>query len=771
MAKKTSEPAYFSYGEEGINQDLAAQALASAEPIHHAKGYSTYSGVAGNGRVSVREGFGRSDYNMFRRGEGTPRTHKDLVLECMEIYRYNPILRNVVDMMASFGCQGIEILHPSKTRQKAYRHWFAKVNGPMVSQHFLRTLYSAGNVFVKRGIAKIKESDLKDMQRGFANIAPDMEYEKSPKPKRNEIPIKYTFLNPGNIETVHGELATFLGHPVYMLRVPSFLMAMIKTPKSPTEKQMVADLPAFIREPVQRGEKFILLDNDKMGVYHYMKDDWQTWADPLATSILNDLKLYNKMKLADQAALDGAISKIRLWKLGSLPDKIQAGPAAFQKLHDMLLANVGGGSMDLIWDAAIELIETDTDIVKFLGEAKYEPILRAIYSGLGIPQSLTGGGSQGAGFTNNAISLKTLIERLQYGRSLLTAFWQNELKMLQEGLGDRQPARVIYDNMTLYDEAAEKMVWIQLIDRDLVSVETMQERFGMIPEVEQMRMKREKTARENETGKVPQKAGPFHNAQFEQDVTHTALQQGTLAPSEAGVKRKPRDKGDKSLLDHQNNLENKRIEMEKESNEQQAQRDDEMHKQTMMFKEDEHKQKLAHKDNEHKTMLPVKKKAVQQKLSQQNKGQPQQGRPKNSKDSTKRKQRRVLPKTKASDMVNRLTWARDAQKVISDEFTPIYLSLKGKKNVRSLSVAQTDELEALKFSILWNTPVMHGVTAEYVREIDLTSLPSVEDGIAEVAKLKKTHHKKNLSIEDIRELQVSAYVLNKEGDTDAETED
>jgi hypothetical protein len=122
-------------------------------------------------------------------------------------------------------------------------------------------------------------------------------------------------------------------------------------------------------------------------------------------------------------------------------------------------------------------------------------------------------------------------------------------------------------------------------------------------------------------------------------------------------------------------------------------------------------------------------------------------------------------------MVNRLTWARDAQKVISDEFTPIYLSLKGKKNVRSLSVAQTDELEALKFSILWNTPVMHGVTAEYVREIDLTSLPSVEDGIAEVAKLKKTHHKKNLSIEDIRELQVSAYVLNKEGDTDAETED
>jgi hypothetical protein len=325
--------------------------------------------------------------------------------------------------------------------------------------------------------------------------------------------------------------------------------------------------------------------------------------------------------------------------------------------------------------------------------------------------------------------------------------------------------------MTLYDEAAEKMVWIQLIDRDLVSVETMQERFGMIPEVEQMRMKREKTARENDTGKVPQKAGPFHNAQFEQDVTHTALQQGTLAPSEAGVKKKPRDKGDKSLLDHQSALENKRIEMEKESNEQKMQQDKELHEQNLGFKEAEHNQKLAQKDTEHKTMLPVKKKAMQQKLSQQNKGQPQQGRPKNSKDSTQRKKRRVLPNTKAAETVNRLTWAREAQKVISDEFTPIYLTSKGKKNVRSLSVAQTEELEALKFSILWNTPVMHGVTAEYVKEIDITSLPSVEDGIAEVAKLKQGYHKKNLSIDDIREIQVSAYILSKEGDTDAETED
>jgi hypothetical protein len=770
--KSPDTPAYRTYGEAGPDPEMARQALASIEPIHHARAYYDYSGVAGGGKVSVRDGFNRHDYNYFRSGEAMPQTSKGLIDECMGVYRFNPILRNVVDMMASFGCQGIEILHPSKTRQKTYRHWFQKVGGPGVSQHFLRTLYSAGNVFAKRGVAKVNESDLKDMQRGFASMRPDMEYEKTPKPKRNEIPIKYTFLNPSHIEMVHGELATFMGHPVYMLRVPTFLMTMIKTPKSPTEAQMVADLPAFIREPIQRGEKFILLDNDKMAVYHYMKDDWQTWADPLATSILNDLNLYGKMKLADQAALDGAISKIRVWKLGDLKEKIQAGPAAFQKLHDMLLANVGGGSMDLIWDAAISLDETSTDVVAFLGEEKYAEVKKSIYAGLGIPQSLTGGGTQGAGFTNNAISLKTLIERLQYGRNLLTSFWQHELKLLQEALGDKQPARVMYDNMTLYDEAAEKMVWVQLIDRDLVSVETMQERFGLIPEVEQMRMKRETNARKSEGGKVPNKAGPFHNAQFNQDVIQTSLQQGTISPTEAGVVKEKREKGDKSLMDYQSQMENKKMEMEKESNDQKMVCDKELHEQTLVHKDNEHKQKLSLKEQEHKTMLPVKKRALQQKVKQ-NKGQPQQGRPKNSKDTVVRKRRRVLPKTKAVDLLATMQWARDAQKAISEHFTPIYLQSCEKKNVRSLTISQTEELEAKKFSMLWNTPPMSSVTAEYVQEVLKNPLPDIAEGLEAMSELREECYAGRdtpPTVDELRELQVSTYALYK-GVTDAETDD
>ena len=57
------------------------------------------------------------------------------------------------------------------------------------------------------------------------------------------------------------------------------------------------------------------------------------------------------------------------------------------------------------------------------------------------------------------------------------------------------------------DEAATKNLLIQLADRDIISHETLLERFKEIPQVENIRMKRELRKR-NSIG--PEKAGPFH---------------------------------------------------------------------------------------------------------------------------------------------------------------------------------------------------------------------------------------------------------------------
>ena len=58
-------------------------------------------------------------------------------------------------------------------------------------------------------------------------------------------------------------------------------------------------------------------------------------------------------------------------------------------------------------------------------------------------------------------------------------------------MGFRYKAHIQFDQMTLSDEAAEKNLLIQLADRDIISHETLLERFKEIPQIENIRIKRE----------------------------------------------------------------------------------------------------------------------------------------------------------------------------------------------------------------------------------------------------------------------------------------
>lgn len=750
---------------------FAETSMADIQPIVRG-GYTGLDFPTGNRIATPRAIDNRAEYDLFRPVSKLPRQQRDIVEACMNAYYRIGLLRNVIDMMSSFGCQGIQIVHPKKSSEEIYKAWFKRIKGSERSERFLNGLFRSGNVIVKRSMAKLSSSDMNDLRRSVASLGPDAEYERELRPNKNTIPIEYTFLNPATIEMPGGDLATFLGHPVYILKIPNFIITMIKAPKTPDEKALVADLPAFIREPIKAGQKFVKLDNDKLSVYHYMKDDWQQWAYPVTYSILTDLVLYEKMKMADEAALDGAISHIRLWLLGSLKDGIQVGPQMYQKLHDMLASNVGGGAMDLIWDAAIDLKETGTDVSKFLGSEKYEPVLKSIFAGLGIPQSLAGGGSNQSGFTNNAISLKTLIERLQYGRDQLTDFWDKEIQIMQEALGDKKPARIVYDNMSLYDEAAEKMLWFQLYDRHLVDDETIQEKFGMIPEVINMRIKREEKARDG--GKKPPKAGAYHDPQSGHELTKIALQQGTLAPTEAGVEKKPKKPGDKSTLDVQTeqaakdrNLQKQQqeaqIELEKKKQAQEAKQGNDLHGQKLQQNDEQHKMKLQHMDQEHKTLLPIKKDAFKKKttiqLQNQKKGLPGQGRPKNSKDTVNRKQRTPKPSSKAIDMIALQEWARDVQGPISEHCSKQYLIDINKKNLRALSSEESQTLETTKFMTLCNTFPFTIFTPSNINPLLPSPITDAMDIYEDLYETYRDMTGTEPPIEKQRDMRASAYAI------------
>lgn len=456
---------------------------------------------------SVKPGFTSQDYYAFRPDEAVPQQQRRIIKMCMDAYDKVGIIRNIIDLMGDFGSQGIQIVHRDKTVEKFYQQWFKNVNGKERSERFLNNFYKTGNVIVHRSYAKITPQ-LKQYMKALSS---DIKVE-VPQAPANEIPWRYNFFNPLTVKMKDGKLSLFMGLQNYTITTNSFFDK-FKAGEIPSH--VLETLPPAMKQSLIRGEKDIPLDPERLSVFYYKKDDWKQWANPMIYAILDDIVMLEKMRLADMSALDGAISNIRLWTLGNLDHKILPNKSAINKLRDILASNVGGGTMELVWGPELSFQESSSEVYKFLGSEKYTSVLNSIYAGLGVPPTLTGMAGNGGGFTNNFISLKTLLERLQYGRDHLVKFWEKELEIVRKSMGFRYKAHIQFDQMTLSDEASEKNLLIQLADRDIISHETLLERFKEIPQIENIRIKRELNKRDT-VG--PDKASPFHNANHKQDM-------------------------------------------------------------------------------------------------------------------------------------------------------------------------------------------------------------------------------------------------------------
>ena len=608
---------------------------------------------------SVRTSFLRSDYDNFRPGESVSNRQKRIIKQCMQAYDKVGIIRNVIDLMSDFASQGLAIVHPNKTIEKFYRKWWQEVGGVDRSERFLNYLYRTGNVVVRRRTAKINKQQEKNLRN---SLAADVKIEPLKFLKR-EIPWSYDFLNPLAID-IRNNGSYVVGKPEFLLNISkNTYEQLVKTDNSPNT--IFKTLPLDIQKRLQSGERKIPLDADNVQMYYYKKDDWLLWANPMIYAILDDIIMLEKMKLADIAALDGAISNVRLWTVGDLDHKIIPTKAAINKLRDILASNVGGGTMDLVWGPELKFTESQSQVYRFLGSEKYQPVLTSIYAGLGIPPTLTGASSSG-GYTNNYVSLKTLIERLEYGREVLSQFWRHEIKLVQKAMGFRLPAEIHFDSIVLSDEAAQKKLLMDLADRDIISQETLLERFREIPSIERVRVRREERERTNDVA-APKKASPYHNPQHKFDVAKIAMT--------------------KDVLDNDEYLESLGLppsSMEK----------------------------------------PVKEEVKKLPLDTENiEPVNENGRPKFSKDTQKRKEKRVLPRS--SDATAKTLWAMEAQTKISEIVSPVALAHFDKKNVRSLNKAEVDQLEHLKLCILTGMQPFMEIDEAVVKQlIDNKSKPS-----------------------------------------------
>ena len=662
-----------------------------------------YSNLLPN--ISSKPGLTRLGYDYFRPDEATPTKLKEIIKRADDVYQKVGLVKNVIDLMADFAVQGIKPVHKNKRIERFYRKWFKKVNAKDRSERFLNNLYKTGNIIINRQTAKISSKTADNFFKANATADTTENDGSEISVDKREIPWRYTFIDPLYVTVSAGALASFVGQKRYELSIPPSLRKIINSPKTDNERLIVSNLPIQITEAA-KNKKAYPLDPEKTLVFHYKKDDWQAWAYPMIYSIMDDITVIEKLKLADMSALDGAISNIRIFKLGNLEHKIAPTRAAASKLSSILQNNVGGGTLDLVWGPDIELIESKTSVHQFLGEGKYIPHLNAIYAGLGIPPTLTGTFGA-AGTTNNFISLKTLTQRLQYGRDMLLAFWEKEMELVQKAMGFRFSAKIEFDRMDLSNEDVEKALLIQLADRNLISDELLQSRFGFDPDMEKSRVNRE--SKERSGGRMALKTSPWHDPLFGEGLKKIALQIGLATPSQVGLDLPKKKANEKTVL-------------------------------------------------EMKSAGPLGQSIVKDS-PESLKGEPQQGRPKTSKDTTKRKQKRFAPQTGAKLHM----WANASQDKIAEILNPILLDFYSKKNMRSLSSSEYTEAETARTKLFLSAQPNQTIDIDYVTgslsSLDNKELQKTYSSYLSFIKHIKSDFNRELTVNELKDAKSYFYSL------------
>ena len=702
----SDQPAYVSWAsdnEEDISKAFSIYGQALEESSHSVanvqrdfRGLTTYAG----GRPGLRP----ADFDWFRPGQAAPVKPKDIIAFARYAYRRIGLIHNAIDLMGDFSAQGIRLVHPNKKIEKFYNNWFEQVQGKRVSERLGHLLFREANVPIRWYTAKVNKKKKMDMQKSIAatDISVDIDDIAT---KKGEIPWRYNFIDPILVDPIGGPLANLSKEKVLTLSIPLQLSNEIKRLQSASntlEAQKAREVLSKISPDILRaanGNGKVILPPDKTSMFYYKKDDWQTWADPMTYSAFEPLNLYQRLQLTDKAALDGAMNKIRVWKIGSLEHKLAPTPTASSTLSDMLGANVGGGTIDIVWGPDIDLLETGSDIQAYLGEEKYKPTLMAIYSALGIPPTLTG--TFGAsGTTNNFIALKTLVERLNYVRQIIIDFWKEQIRIVQKAMGFRQPAIVEFDIMYLEDPAAMTTLLLNMADRNIISDEFVQRHVKATPDIENRRVKSENKTKN-------EKVSPYHQVDQDYGLKKIALQTGVSSPSEVGLELEDKN-GDLSLKEIK----------------------------------DQEKEKLPN------NTVDVQEVSVP--------GSP--GRPKNSNDSVKRKEKMFQPKLKASAEI----WAKGAQEKISEITNPAMLNHYGKSSLRNLNLKEFTDLERIKFEILCNLDIGQTIDNNAIAHAAKKPLSSIHKEF-EIWISEAEEQLGKLTVEQIRDMRVSYFVYYKYG--------
>lgn len=449
-----------------------------------------------------------TNYTAFSHSKSTNMAQK--IKECRSAYYNVGIIGNVIDIMADFALEGLQIAHESEQAERLLIKWANITNLYDTVEEILRNMFRDSNVPIIHYDAVISDESVRQMKRIVSKNnrvkAQDLFFTEPTTNEAPVIPYKFSILD---VLKVKKEGFDIFGNPNFYYEFPSDVVKTTFKKKDPVTvqllEQMRKDLSAEDWQKFKETGRYPLKN---LTMLYYKKDSSKAWAIPMLWRIIDDLKFKTTLRSMDISIAESIQNAVQIIKIGDVKEGYSPSRGQFEKITDML--KNPSKSKTIVWDDLISIESDYPDTGKILGGDKYQQVNADILAGLGISEVLIGG--PGGNYSNSFLSCRTLLERLETARGKVLKWIKSQLLRVTKALNLRRPPVVKFAHMSLRDEKAEKQLLLELVDRNIISYRTLLEHFGENFDIEIKRMRREDDLRKRIREKQPhtlKKLGKF----------------------------------------------------------------------------------------------------------------------------------------------------------------------------------------------------------------------------------------------------------------------
>lgn len=383
-------------------------------------------------------------------------------------YDTHPLVRNAINLHASFPISKINIRHKNKEVQQFFEKMADEIN-------LYSVVYGASLEFWKMG-------------ETFPYAELDRE---TGKWKR------VTILNP---DYVHVKKSVVGDESVISMRPDASLQRIINS-QSPADIRIKSKLPPHIVQQVKKGQN-IPLDNFNVSHLKLLSSPYDIRGTSVVVSIYKDLMLYDKIRESKFAQADGMINPITLVKLGG-DGEYRPTQSDIEEFRQTLEEAQYDKDFKLITHngVTVERVGFSGSTLDTAGD--FDLIINNIYAGLMVPKALMD--QESVTYASSSVGLEVLKQRYDIFRNMMKKWLEQKIFApiceIQEFFEYKNGEKVLqvptidFNHMNLYDTNEYIQTISQFVTGGQISYNTLYRTLGLDQEEEDRRMRQEMVQR------------------------------------------------------------------------------------------------------------------------------------------------------------------------------------------------------------------------------------------------------------------------------------